>query len=293
MKPIGKAIIQLWIAYRTFVYSRIQIREVNAIKDISFWRDTLFKNTVLYSLPFSFIASIPAIIVAIGRGDAFSYTLYVLTVLGFSCISLSKNLGVKIKKTIICVLIYSFGTILTVLHGYYGAGLLYLYASTIFIVLVFSERLGYMSIAFHIVVTGSVALIIENDFGQSLQLADAKLSTWVLISCNLVFLSTIGVLIISRLINGLDATIRDAFNLRDNLARQLATIEAHNIKLTEIAYLQSHLVRAPLASSIGLIQLLKITPEEKPDPEVIHHLETAIRELDAKVKAIIKSSEKI
>jgi len=293
MKPIGQAIRQLWIAYRTFVYTRIQIREANKIKDILFWRDTLFKNTVLYSLPFSFIASVPAIIVAIGRGDTFSYCLFILTVGAFAYISLSRHISVKFKKIIICILIYAFGTILTLLHAYNGAGVLYLYASTVFIVLVFSERLGYLSIAFHILVTVFVAFTINNHFGQSLQMEETKLNTWILISCNLIFLSTIGVLIISRLINGLDATINEAFTLRDNLARQVATIEAHNLKLTEIAYIQSHLVRAPLASSIGLIELLKISPEEKPDPEVIHHLETAIRELDDMVRAIIKNSEKV
>jgi len=40
-------------------------------------------------------------------------------------------------------------------------------------------------------------------------------------------------------------------------ARHIETIEAQNKKLLEISWVQSHIVRAPLARALGCLQLLK------------------------------------
>jgi len=63
--------------------------------------------------------------------------------------------------------------------------------------------------------------------------------------------------------------------------RHLKEIEEQNKKFREIAWIQSHLVRAPLARVMGLVDLLKhFVPGDDKD-ELLVHLSNSAKELDA------------
>jgi PAS domain S-box-containing protein len=63
--------------------------------------------------------------------------------------------------------------------------------------------------------------------------------------------------------------------------RYLKAIEEQNKKLKEIAWIQSHVVRAPLARVMGLVELLKQqTPGEETDL-LLQHLSSSAKDLDA------------
>ena len=71
------------------------------------------------------------------------------------------------------------------------------------------------------------------------------------------------------------------------------TIEAQNKAFREISWMQSHMVRAPLARILGLIQLL-ITPLDKYDRnEMLKYLELSANELDDIIKKITYNSHDI
>lgn len=63
--------------------------------------------------------------------------------------------------------------------------------------------------------------------------------------------------------------------------KYVSEIEEQNKKFKEIAWIQSHLVRAPLARVMGLVDLLKnFVPGEETD-ELLLHLESSAKELDS------------
>jgi PAS domain S-box-containing protein len=68
--------------------------------------------------------------------------------------------------------------------------------------------------------------------------------------------------------------------LRDITERQehLQKIEKQNERLREIAWIQSHLVRAPVASILGLAQLCNL--DDSPNVEIISMLKKSAEELD-------------
>jgi PAS domain S-box-containing protein len=69
-------------------------------------------------------------------------------------------------------------------------------------------------------------------------------------------------------------------------------IEKQNEKLREIAFIQSHIVRAPLARILGLTDLLiQSTSKGLPDKDLLNYLETSAKELDEVVKTIVHHSE--
>ncbi len=68
-------------------------------------------------------------------------------------------------------------------------------------------------------------------------------------------------------------------------------IEKNNSKLKEIAWIQSHVVRAPLARIMGLIDLILINSHQKPDTDTLTYLDQSAKEFDEIIKAITAKTE--
>jgi PAS domain S-box-containing protein len=89
-----------------------------------------------------------------------------------------------------------------------------------------------------------------------------------------------------RAIRSVD-TIRDITAAKERLVR----IEQQNAQLKEIAWAQSHHVRAPLARIIALAELLTAEAFSPKQQEVINYLAASASELDEAIKGIIKKTE--
>lgn len=84
--------------------------------------------------------------------------------------------------------------------------------------------------------------------------------------------------------------------LRDVTERlnYLSAIKEQNKKLLEIAWMQSHLVRAPLAQIMGIIELMTSQPEnEAEQKQLLAHLLSSANDLDYTIKNISKKTEQM
>lgn len=69
-------------------------------------------------------------------------------------------------------------------------------------------------------------------------------------------------------------------------------IENQNAKLRDIAFMQSHIVRAPLARIMGLMSLILPGPEMvTQDKKLFEFLDVSVKELDDVIRAIVSTSE--
>ena len=82
-------------------------------------------------------------------------------------------------------------------------------------------------------------------------------------------------------------TIRDITAERERIQR----IEKQNEQLKEIAWAQSHHVRAPLARIIALSELLKGETFSAKQQEVVDYLSASVSQLDEAIKDIIRKTE--
>lgn len=74
--------------------------------------------------------------------------------------------------------------------------------------------------------------------------------------------------------------------------RSIMSIEQQNKKFRDIAWLQSHMIRAPLARIMGLINLIKNTPvEELPQSELLDYLLDSANELDEQIRTVSQKTE--
>jgi GAF domain-containing protein len=72
--------------------------------------------------------------------------------------------------------------------------------------------------------------------------------------------------------------------LEDRVRRRTEELEQQNEKLAEYAFINSHILRAPLSRVLGLIHLMEMT--DKRDPQLIDYLKKSGEELDEVVKKI-------
>jgi PAS domain S-box-containing protein len=74
----------------------------------------------------------------------------------------------------------------------------------------------------------------------------------------------------------------------------LKAIERQNKQLREIAWIQSHIVRAPVARIMGLVDLLNNYNEnERMRSEMLEHIVTSANELDEVIRNIVEKTEKV
>lgn len=73
----------------------------------------------------------------------------------------------------------------------------------------------------------------------------------------------------------------------------IEAIKEQNKKLTEIAWVQSHDVRGPLARIKGLVNLLSNHPHPEDDTKLLGYLKSASNEMDAVVSNITRKTEDI
>ena len=76
--------------------------------------------------------------------------------------------------------------------------------------------------------------------------------------------------------------------------KQTSALEMQNQRLMEIAWVQSHQVRGPLARLMGLVQLLTSFPDERNNlKETLSHILQSAAELDEIVRRIVRKTEEI
>lgn len=99
--------------------------------------------------------------------------------------------------------------------------------------------------------------------------------------------------IYSNFINfkGREAKIILANDITERL-NYIEAIEKQNKKLQEIAWIQSHVVRAPLAKIIGLIDLIQNhDPSDTEKDDLFKHIINSANELDALIKETVNKTE--
>jgi PAS domain S-box-containing protein len=76
--------------------------------------------------------------------------------------------------------------------------------------------------------------------------------------------------------------------------KYLEAIETQNEKLRDIAWIQSHMVRAPLARLLGLVEILKNENLSKNElDKFLDHVKESANELDTVVRDIVEKAQKI
>jgi signal transduction histidine kinase len=255
--------MRFWESYKKRVEENILKKPEVQIRDLSYWRDKLFTNILIYIIPVSLLALVPGVIMSFVGNIPLLALFDILTVGVFVALAIYPYFSLHTRKIILVVLIYILSVILLIFLGSFGPGLLYLLALTIFVALIFPFRIAIWTIAGNLVVCISFVFLIKSELLPENVTKVYSMGSWIAVSSNLIFLSTVIVVSINLLFNGLQRTIYKEAELQDKLKRgniklekTLSKMEAKNEELEQFAYIASHDLQEPLKTMSSLIDNL-------------------------------------
>lgn len=232
--------------------------------ELSYWRNRLFAETILYVMPLSFISLLP------GVYAAFSNEMYLLlladlfAITGMLVIAFTGMLSIETRKLLFISIIYSIGIALLFYLGSFGPGLLFLLAATVFTVLITETGKAVATVVLNAIICILIGVIIYYEGFNSPYLLNQSVQSWIAVSSNLVFFSVMAVLLIPILFNGLEKTIREQEKLKgkleknkEDLQRSMALLSEKNNELESFASVASHDMKEPLRMIRSFMQLLQ------------------------------------
>jgi PAS domain S-box-containing protein len=226
-------LMELWKVYNGYVEAATQEMVHSPVMDIAYWRNRLFKNFILYSLPVSLLALIPAIPIGIMDGHPYLIAFDILIVVLMGSVALTTKLDLQLRKIFVTLILYFFAVVAIANLGSFGPGILYLLATTVFSTLIFSSKLGYLSVGLHFLTCSIFAMAIHGNLFATPLSQQYTTSAWLAFSSNVIFLSLVFVVLISKIIDGLENTILQELGLQTQLQQEAAQKAALLLKLKE------------------------------------------------------------
>ncbi|AWG22385.1 hypothetical protein FFWV33_13055 [Flavobacterium faecale] len=275
--------MNLWLRYMTTVRATI-LNPLSTNKDLKYWQNDMFANTIIYILPMSLIALIPSFIWALKSQMYPLCTVDVAAVLFTCVIAFKEGINIEVRKILFITIAYTVSTFLV-----YYAGLnstLFLLATCCVSLFIFTFKNQYTPAYINIAV--SVLYIIISTY-DIIPKPAIQFDTTILFAVfsNLIFLSLLIAALVPRIFKGL----QDSF---DKTLEHALEIEKQNKLLRDISWTQSHVIRAPLSRLMGITYLLKeidLTEEEK--MFYIDNIIVSSNELDGLIQDIVTQSESI
>jgi len=196
-----------WLKYQNLVKGNTNLTLSADTVALSYWQDQLFLKFLIYCLPFSFIATVPGIIVSFKDGYTYigmaDFTALVL----LTVVTLASGFSLHTRKIAVVVIFYLLAIFLISSLGHMGPGVFYLFGMTILIALIFPIANAYWSILLNsgILLTFG-AIIATQSFNGTLN-KDYSTAAWIAFSSNVIFLSLVIVSLIHQIFNRLQLTI--------------------------------------------------------------------------------------
>ncbi|MBA9078797.1 MULTISPECIES: sensor histidine kinase [Rufibacter] len=289
-----------WQRYRNYVMGNtIGPIEPN-LKDLSFWRDYLFANVLLYSIPVSLVALVPCLVAAYINGQDVLACIELFAFCTMLLITFTRRLRLQVKKTFLVVLLYLLAVSLTVFLGTFGPGVLYLWAVTIFTALTFSPKKAYLTVAVNCVLCLGFGVVIQYRLFDLPLLELYSTSGWIVFSVNLLFLSLITSALLDLVFTGLQKTIVREANLKrrlkekgKHLGQMLITVKSQNEELERFAYIASHDLQEPLRTISSLVDHLESQNQgrlDEPSQMYLRFLRQSVHRMRALITGLLEYS---
>jgi signal transduction histidine kinase len=285
-----------WSKYKTYVHTVMYDSALSRLS-IEQWRNTLFITIMTYALPLSLFALIPSMFIECLDGHFFIAIFEVSALAIISIIVLNRKLSLHHRRLLVSLTTLVFSTVIIAFMAAFTVGYIYLFSLSIFVSTQFpGKRAFYGWIASFMVCLMFGLILTFKLFSVPLQ-ADVTASRWLIYSSNFLFIDAVVVYIIYQLIQDVEKkTIQESFlqkELKNQISlknKHLNAVEKQNKKLKEIAHMQSHVIRVPLANIMGLSNLIIQSNISEDDQELLIYFDKSIKQLDTVIQDIVQQT---
>lgn len=199
----------------------IQMPSNYLAEDFEFWQKKLFTSGVLYALPLTLLVLIPCVYIEIQSGSVFIAGIQLIATTIFVFISLVPQLSLNLRKALLVTMVACISIALEISYGEFSMGCIYLFSLSAFVALVYSNKSVYMMMAFNFLVFAFFAFAIRYRILGFHQMINTSFDRWIVYSLNFKMMSLIVAVLIRKILNGLNRTMRKEAILVRKLQKEL------------------------------------------------------------------------
>ncbi|SEA98628.1 PAS domain S-box protein [Pedobacter hartonius] len=182
-----------------------------------FWRKKMFTNMISYALVVSIIAFVSSTSFGIFAGSTTVQWFNIVFGFALLYIIFNKKIMIQTRKILALFLLYVLAIIYIALLGSEGPGVLYLIIITIFCAMIFPRPVAYYLVGLNVLICAGFGAVIQYKLFDSPLLDSYDLPLWASYSGNLIFVSLISVMLVSKVLSGLELTIQKEATLVSKL----------------------------------------------------------------------------
>lgn len=197
-----------WWRFKALIESAVLLHPDHKEADHVFWRKRLFTNTITYGLIFSIIAMFSSMTYSFFAGSYFVQYFNIIFVITLIPIIFNKKIMIQTRKVIALFLLYVLAVVYIAFLGSEGPGVLYLIVLTIFSTMIFPRPAAYWLVGVNALICTGFGLVIYYKIFDSPLLYSYDLPLWMSYSGNLIFVSLLSVMLVSKVLKGLEQTIQ-------------------------------------------------------------------------------------
>lgn len=220
-----------WNLYK----ERVTHNCLNNLKEtdgLAYWRNKLLASIMLYLLPMGMIITISSIPIVIAVGQSFLAFFYLFAVTAIAFVAIRRKMNIYLRKVLFLSVIYLVAVILLFYMGAFGASLTYLFAVTVFALLILSQKAGFWTVAINTIICLIYAVMIQNGYLEYPLRLTNQAASWLAVSSNSILLSIVASILLPMLFQGLQNTIDKQRKLDRQLRENQAQLEnsLHSLK---------------------------------------------------------------
>ena len=182
-----------------------------------FWRKKLFTNMISYGFIVSTIGFVSSMTFGIFANNQIVQWFNVIFILALLYVIFNKKIMIQTRKILALFLLYVLAVVYIAVLGSDGPGVLYLIIITIFSAMIFPRPAAYWLVGLNVVICAAFGAVIQYKLFDSPLLDSYDLPLWASYSGNLIFVSLISVMLVSKVLNGLEQTIQKEAKLVSRL----------------------------------------------------------------------------
>ncbi|MBD1362644.1 PAS domain S-box protein [Mucilaginibacter sp. ZT4R22] len=205
---------RILLGYEAFIRANISSYSDNNDRDLRYWQDRLFSNFLVYCLPISLIALLPGVFMALKDGFLLIAVVDLVCFGLIMLVTVAPKVKLRYRKISVITIFYVLAIFLINTLGYLGPGVFYLFFITMLSALIFPIRYSYFSIFLNAALLAVFAFIIGFKLFHSALINEYSAGKWIAFSVNLIFASTVIVLLIDKIFQSLQSTIVDKTHLQ-------------------------------------------------------------------------------
>jgi two-component system, cell cycle sensor histidine kinase and response regulator CckA len=192
----------------------------------TFWQERILFIICFSASFFGPFVLVPSILLSMAEGMGSVVILDLAAYIGTVAVLFSKSLSLKIRASLIFIVLFSLGTGLMVILGPVGAGYVWLLGASIIVSTIYDLKAAFITLACNALAFGIIAVFIGNGSLHWNLLSENPLEQWLVMSGNFLFINALISTTTALMLHSLKKTFEKEQAARKNLQQSEARLHA-------------------------------------------------------------------